>query len=94
MGRSGLEWEGLGESGKVWVRVGRSGLEWEGLGKSGKVWVRVGRSGYELASSPGAHRRKECLATLSHSTANDSRSKQDLKGLRKAHYSSTVIYVV
>ena len=93
MGRSGLEWEGLGKSGKAWVRVGRPRLE-EGLGKSGKVWVRVGRSGYELASSPGAHRRKECLATLSHSTANDSRSKQDLKGLRKAQYSSTVIYVV
>ena len=28
----GYEWEGLGKSGKVWVRVGRSGLEWEGLG--------------------------------------------------------------
>ena len=25
VGRSGLEWEGLGMSGKVWVRVGRSG---------------------------------------------------------------------
>ena len=80
MGRSGLEWD-------VWVRVGRSGLEWGGLGMSG-------RSGYELTSSPGAHRRKECLATLSHSTANDSRSKHDLEGLRKAQYSSTVIYVV
>ena len=94
MGRSGLEWEGLGKSGEVWVRVGRSGLEWEGLGMSGKVRVRVGRSGYELTSSPGAHRRKECLATLSHSTASDLRSKQDLEGLRKAQYSSTVIYVV
>ena len=32
VGRSGLEWEGLGKSEKVWGRVGRSGLEWEGLG--------------------------------------------------------------
>ena len=39
VGRSGLEWEGLGKSGKVWVRVGRPGYEWEGLGMSGKVWV-------------------------------------------------------
>ena len=71
-------------SGEASVWVGRPGCEWE-------VWVRVGKPGYELASSPGAHRRKECLVTLSHSTGSDTRSKH---GLRKAQYSSTVIYVV
>ena len=55
MGRSGLEWEGLGKSGKVWVnwsgkvwvRVGRSELDWEGLdmsGKPGYEWGGLGKS--------------------------------------------------
>ena len=39
MGRSGLEWVGVGWSGSEWVGVGRSGLEWV-------EWVGVGWSGW------------------------------------------------